>query len=349
MRSLILAIVFAFAWNKASAEYAVSFLPPATQEQAQAATQMRQSGALEKLTALINRIVTTPREVPIIARPCGRVNAFYDAKSHEIILCYELLVDSEKRLRQTMGNKYNDAQYAQVLYSELAFVLLHEMGHHLIHEYSIPVLGREEDAADQIASYVFLTSGGDKVMKRSLMFFATNPTNLLSLALHRSSHYGDEHSLSEQRLANLVCWGFGKNPNEFAPVASAAKVPQSRLIRCKDEYEKMVRDIPNLFGTKVVTAKIPSPQATSTTTLTAVPSSAITNQCTSCHATNQRTIGPSFKEMAGRYSAEELTTVLAKKVRQGSTGSWGSIPAPAMPGIDSQTIPQLASWISSYK
>ena len=166
-------------WGAAHAEYAVKFLPPATQEQARIATHMRQSGTLENFTTLINRAIVTPREVPVIARACGVANAFYSPDRREITLCYELLVDSEKGLRRPMGNRYNDAQYMQVLYSELAFVLLHEMGHHLIHEYSVPVLGREEDAADKIASYIFLTSGGEKVMKRSLMFFATNPTSLM--------------------------------------------------------------------------------------------------------------------------------------------------------------------------
>ncbi len=341
-----------FGCGLVSAEYAVKFLPPATQEQARIATHMRQSGTLENFTTLINRAIVTPREVPVIARACGVANAFYSPDRREITLCYELLVDSEKGLRRAMGNRYNDAQYMQVLYSELAFVLLHEMGHHLIHEYSVPVLGREEDAADKIASYIFLTSGGEKVMKRSLMFFAANPTSLMGLVLNGSSHYGDEHGLSEQRLANLVCWGFGKDPNEFGPLAASAKLPQSRLARCRDEYEKMVRDIPNLLGTKVVTSNIPSRSsqpATGGASLAEAPSAAKINQCTACHAADRRMVGPSFKEMAGRYSADELTTVLAKKVRQGSSGVWGAVPAPAMAGVDSQSVSQLASWISTYK
>lgn len=110
--------------------------------------------------------MVTPREIPVIARACGVANAFYSPDRREITLCYELLVDSEKGLRRTIGNRYKDAQHMQVLYSELAFVLLHEMGHHLIHEYSVPVLGGEEDAAGKIALYIFLTSGGEKIMKR---------------------------------------------------------------------------------------------------------------------------------------------------------------------------------------
>lgn len=351
-KRIILVILSIFVWKVACAEYAVRFLPPATQDQARFASHMRQTGSLENLVALINRAVTTPSEIPVIARPCGVANAFYSPDRREITLCYELLVDSEKSLRRTMGNRYNDTQYLQVLHSELAFVLLHEIGHHLIHEYSVPVLGREEDAADKIASYIFLTSGGEKVMKHSLMFFATNPTSLIGLALNGSAHYGDEHGLNEQRLANLVCWGFGKDSNEFGPLASAAKVPQSRLVRCRDEYEKMVRDIPNLLGSKVVTSNISSRSsqaATGGVAMADAPSSAKANQCTSCHAADRRMIGPSLKEMAEKYNTDELATALAKKVRQGSSGVWGPVPAPAMTGVDSRTISMLASWISTYK
>jgi cytochrome c551/c552 len=337
-------------WGATQAEYAVKFLPPATQEQARIATHMRQSGTLENFTTLINRAIVTPHEVPVIARACGVANAFYSPDRREITLCYELLVSSEKSLRRIMGNRYNDAQYTQVLYSEVAFVLLHEMGHHLIHEYSVPVLGREEDAADKIASYIFLTSGGEKVLKRSLMFFATNPTNLMGLVLNGSTQYGDEHGLNEQRLANLVCWGLGKDSNEFGPLAAFVKLPQSRLVRCRDEYEKMVRDNPSLLGTKVVTSNIPSRASQLSTggvALAEAPTSAKANQCTACHAADRRMVGPSFKEMAGRYSTDELTTVLVKKVRQGSAGVWGAVPAPAMTGVDSQSASQLASWIAT--
>ncbi len=348
---LILIALNFFTRTLAHAEYVARFLPPAAQEQVRIATHMRETGTLENLTTLINRAVTTSREIPVITKSCGFINAFYSPETRQITLCYELLVDSEKRLRKNTGNRYTDAQYMQFLYSEVAFVLLHEMGHQLIHEYSIPVLGREEDAADKIASYVFLTSGGEKVMKRSLMFFA-NKTSLKELIMNGSAHYGDEHSLNEQRLANLVCWGFGKDANEFGSLASDTKLPQTRLVRCHDEYEKMIRDIPNLFGNKVMTGNIngrTSQYTNSTPAVAAIPLAAKTNQCTSCHAEDRRLIGPSLKEIAGRYGLDELASVITKKIQLGSTGVWGAIPAPALSGIDSQTVSQLASWIKSYK
>jgi cytochrome c551/c552 len=348
---LIFFVLYIFILNLAHAEYVARFLPPSTQDQARIAAHMRQTGTLENLTTLINRAVTTSREVPIIAKTCGVINAFYSPDTRQITLCYELLVDREMRLHKSMGNRYTDAQYMQFLYSEVAFVLLHEMGHQLIHEYSIPVLGREEDAADKIAAYVFLTSGGEKVMKRSLTFFA-NKTSIKELILNGSTHYGDEHSLNEQRLANLICLGSGKDATEFGQLAFDAKLPQTRLVRCRDEYEKMVRDIPNLFGNKVMTSNIngrSTQSIESTSKAATTPFAANANKCTSCHAEDRRLIGPSLKEIAGRYGPDELTSALTKKIKLGSTGIWGPIPAPPLSGIDTQTVSQLASWISTYK
>jgi len=42
------------------------------------------------------------------------------------------------------------------VFANTVFVLFHELGHGLIHEFDLPVLGEEEDAADTIASIFLL-------------------------------------------------------------------------------------------------------------------------------------------------------------------------------------------------
>lgn len=56
--------------------------------------------------------------------------------------------------------------------------------------------------------------------------------------------------------------------------------------------------------------------------------------CVGCHAPDRRVVGPSFKEIAARYSAEPgAVERLAAKVRSGGKGTWGEIPMPPNPGI----------------
>ena len=44
------------------------------------------------------------------------------------------------------------------VFANTVFVLFHELGHGLIHEFDLPVLGEEEDAADTIASIILLSA-----------------------------------------------------------------------------------------------------------------------------------------------------------------------------------------------
>ncbi len=48
------------------------------------------------------------------------------------------------------ANDQVNAEQLRFVTTNAEFTLLHEMGHLLIHELKLPILGREEDAADQL-------------------------------------------------------------------------------------------------------------------------------------------------------------------------------------------------------
>lgn len=51
--------------------------------------------------------------------------------------------------------------------------------------------------------------------------------------------------------------------------------------------------------------------------------------CTSCHAVDQRKMGPPFREVARRYEGNtQAFAQLRDKVRQGGRGVWGRAPMP---------------------
>lgn len=304
------------------------------------ANQMRQTPVMANLVTLINKYVKTDSEVPILVRSCGQPNAFYIPSRREIVLCYDLLVESQVNLQRTYGSNIAFGELMQGVYAETAFILLHEVGHHLIHEYELPVLGREEDAADKIAAYILLASGGEVVLKRSVSFFATRQKGVLAQIFQGEHNYSDTHGLPQQRLANLVCWGYGKSPREFDELVQPAKLTPDRLRRCGREYDYMARDINSLLGSRVVASQ--SSQAIRST-----PTSA--DQCTSCHKPSEYGVGPSLSTIANKYSDDQISSTLAKKLQRGSTGAWGAVPAPAMPHIQDQEIGELSKWIATYR
>lgn len=333
----------------AQAQYVLDVRAPANAEQAVYANNMRQGDSMRNLVTLINKHVKVDREVPIIARSCGTVNAFYNPNTREVILCYELMVDSQMK-RQREG--INGGPLLQSIYAEAAFVLLHEVGHHLIHEYSLPVLGKEEDAADKIAAYILLASGGEAVLKRGMRSFITPPRGLFSLATSSEPDYSSVHGLPQQRLANIVCWGMGKSPAMFSDQIEVAKLSRSRLQGCTREYEMMKRDLTSLLGQRLLVAETSTAETQSNGASLRQDRGATLaseNQCAACHKPRDPSVGPSLSAMAQRYDDGALRTALLRKVNQGAQGNWGSVPAPAMPSISDTDSEELSRWVASFR
>ena len=68
--------------------------------------------------------------------------------------------------------------------------------------------------------------------------------------------------------------------------------------------------------------------------------------CLSCHGVDKRIVGPSFKEVAGRYREQAgVETRLVEKVRRGSSGSWGPISMPPNPDLSEADAAALVRWI----
>jgi cytochrome c551/c552 len=72
------------------------------------------------------------------------------------------------------------------------------------------------------------------------------------------------------------------------------------------------------------------------------------NRCTGCHALEQKIVGPAFREVARRYNAGDAET-LAVKIREGTQGTWGSVPMPPNPGVGEADARRLAGWVLQQK
>ncbi len=68
--------------------------------------------------------------------------------------------------------------------------------------------------------------------------------------------------------------------------------------------------------------------------------------CLACHATRQKLVGPSFREIAARHEAGVAGTAsLTSKIKRGGSGVYGAIPMPPTTGLSDDEIARLASWI----
>lgn len=75
-----------------------------------------------------------------------------------------------------------------------------------------------------------------------------------------------------------------------------------------------------------------------------------TKNCFACHRIERDHHGPSFKHIAAKYADEKGADVrLAKKVREGGAGVWGSSPMPPQAQVTDAESLTLVRWILEQK
>jgi cytochrome c551/c552 len=72
--------------------------------------------------------------------------------------------------------------------------------------------------------------------------------------------------------------------------------------------------------------------------------------CAGCHALEDRTVGPSFKEIAARYANDAgAGERLAAKVRSGGAGVWGQVPMPPNTAVGDADLNAIVGWVLRQK
>lgn len=75
-----------------------------------------------------------------------------------------------------------------------------------------------------------------------------------------------------------------------------------------------------------------------------------TKNCFACHRIDRNHLGPPFKNIAAKYVDDKSAEAnLAKKIREGTVGVWGSVPMPAQAQVTEAEATTLARWILELK
>jgi DNA-binding Xre family transcriptional regulator len=119
----------------------------------------------------------------------------------------------------------------------MLFVGFHELGHALIHELGLPVLGREEDAADSFAAIAMINIGTDfstrVLVQAARGWFLTDRRDRKD---GEKLEFYDEHGLDQQRAYQIVCFMVGWNEDKFKELADWVHMPPERQDSCAGDY-----------------------------------------------------------------------------------------------------------------
>lgn len=119
--------------------------------------------------------------------------------------------------------------------------VFHEAGHMLVSEFSLPVLGKEEDAVDGLAVLLLLEAEDEDfnsaVEDWANIWFLSAGAN----GDEEELEFWDSHGLDEQRAYATVCLMIGKDKKRFGDFAESLEFPDHRAEECPGEYQSLLQ------------------------------------------------------------------------------------------------------------
>lgn len=130
---------------------------------------------------------------------------------------------------------------------------------------------------------------------------------------------------------------------EYARNAHGNLAEQNRLIGQQKGADTARPERKNLLGAAGTVSA--SSGAVKSTAKPADPALALLGKhnCTACHAQDRKVVGPSFTDIAKKYSGK--TDYLIVKIKAGGSGVWGAVAMPAQSAPDTD-IKTMANWLA---
>jgi Putative metallopeptidase len=200
---------------------------------------------LEKLREFLS-FFRLPRILTLKLAGCdGDDNAWYEPEDLTVTVCYEYLAEVQSIAPKSVTPAGLTPESAML--GPLMEVFLHEIGHALFDQLRIPLLGHEEDAADQFAAFVMLhlntQTARDAMAGVAWMYGQEAKEAKIS-----QSSLANVHGLAGQRFYNTLCMAYGAEPELFKDLIDRKLLPEDRAEGCEDEYRQVAYAVKTLMG-----------------------------------------------------------------------------------------------------
>jgi hypothetical protein len=225
----------------------VSYVAPKNPAHQPIYRKLREARFLEKLKQFLSPF-RLPRTLRVKTRGCdGDANAWYE--DDVITVCYEYIDQIWKNV--PAENTPQGMTPIDALVGPVFDTCLHEFGHALFDILNLPVFGREEDAADQVAAYITLHLGRDTARRLIGGTAHAYMTEAKAAAPPKLEQYANEHGTPAQRFYNLLCIAYGADPKFSEFLVAKGYLPKERADGCEDEYEQVAFAYQTLIGPHV--------------------------------------------------------------------------------------------------
>jgi len=207
--------------------------------------RLKEERFLEKLRQFLSP-VRLPRTLQMKTAGCdGEANAWYEDDA--ITVCYEYI----DAIWKTVPPEATAAGVAPIdaLIGPVFDTFLHEFAHAIFEMLKVPVLGREEDAADRVAAYITLQLG--KAEARRLIGGTAHAYMTEAKAAPAPptfQQFANEHGTPAQRFYDLLCIAYGADARLFGDLVAKGYLPRERAEGCEDEYEQAAFAFEKLIG-----------------------------------------------------------------------------------------------------
>ena len=216
--------------------FKTAYPPVKSQKYVEVQAELKKGRVLEEIADGLNQTIILPTNITLTFAECKEVNAFYDPQRQQISICYELLEHFEEAFKP---DAKSEQELDDAIGGATVFVFFHELGHALTHVLDLPVTGKEEDAVDQLSTFILAdgTDENERAILTAAQWFLLEDqqgdTDIKKLA------FWDEHSLGTQRFYNMICWLYGHDSKTYAGLVKNGVLPKDRAVRCADEFAKL--------------------------------------------------------------------------------------------------------------
>jgi len=191
---------------------------------------------LEQVQEVLNAF-RLPKVLPISIESCdGESDARYLYSEQRIKVCYEYLEEIWNDIpTQTTARGVSPVD---TIVGPLADVFFHEFGHALIDLHQIPVLGRDEYAADTVSAMLMLRIAKNDPRRLIMGAAYWYTDDLETTVTFKPNELSGVHGTPHQRFFNLLCIAYGANQEIFGDLVEKGYLPEERAEDCKSEFQQ---------------------------------------------------------------------------------------------------------------